>query len=180
MKPPLEEKPQPQGAVLSDEFLSQAAPEPGANNAVPLGSTAGAGRSCPHRSRGWGEQPVHVYSFETQIGWMTNFHWGSPSREVLCWLCPGISSNCSVEMSSPMRWKEAVRCWARRNSVVQYRKRGAACLQKDVSYESFLEKTFSPAHCSAGFLQFAWTGRHCLFPFNCILFWSELKSSVVL
>lgn len=50
MKPPLEEKPQPQGAVLSDEFLSQAAPEPGANNAVPLGSTAGAGRSCPHRS----------------------------------------------------------------------------------------------------------------------------------
>ena len=68
MKPPLEEKPQPQGAVLSDEFLSQAAPEPGANNAVPLGSTAGAGRSCPHRSRGWGEQPVHVYSFETQIG----------------------------------------------------------------------------------------------------------------
>lgn len=86
-------------------------------------------------------------------------------------------------------WRWAVQWYEKQQSDIEPEgtqwlnttREGAACLQNDVSYESLLEKTFSPAHCSTGF--FAICLDRKTLPLSLQLhhpFWSALKSSVVL
>ena len=112
-----------------------------------------------------GSSSVRVHSSETQVCLMVKFHWGFPNREVLCWVCPVISSSALWEWAAQLH--EAVRLWAKEepDGPIQERSR----IQKNLLVMNLFYKWPSILLTAMLFLQFAWTGKHSLFStFGCI------------